>query len=322
MNNRLEIVGADDGVPVRWTPGGAIRSLTGDPTGVTVGVNAAGWAVGRYSVPVEDGRNDWEGFVWTPEGAVVPFGLALPADINDNGQILGMSTDGRRVIVWQIRRDTPPLHVETPNTETRWGLGTTQLLAWTYGGDAPQFLIDISRDSGRTWAPLTVVNNNYGGSQNLYWRVAGPLTSGAKFRVTAAGDPGATDVNDTNVRIAKATVEILQPTRITSVSSGSVLTVAFRHSLGNMARIAIDVSANTGGTWRTVTEMTINGSTTATFHWNVDIVSAERARVRVRALDGSAAIGMSPAFAITPAGPAGGPAGGAAGALIARSTMP
>jgi hypothetical protein len=52
------------------------------------------------------------------------------------------------------------------------------------------------------WTDLATVANEAGNSQSFTWTVSGPLTSTAKFRVTAVGDPGASDVNDADIRIA------------------------------------------------------------------------------------------------------------------------
>jgi hypothetical protein len=191
------------------------------------------------------------------------------------------------------------LHVTTPNTPVRWGLDTRQRLAWTYAGDAPQFLIEISRDSGRTWDYLTTVANAHGDSQNFHWTVTGPLTSAAKFRVSAIGDAEATDVNDVNVRIAKATLEILSPTQTTSAVFGSALVVRYRHSLGARAAIAIEVSGNNGQTWRSIAATETNGSVTGTFQWTVDLPPTSRARIRVRALDDISAAATSRAFTVS-----------------------
>jgi hypothetical protein len=195
------------------------------------------------------------------------------------------------------------LQIETPNTDSRWGLNTVQRLAWTYLGDAPQIRIEISRDSGKTWQSLATVAKEPGSSQSFYWRVTGPLTSAARFRVSAIGDSTATDVNDTNVRIAAPTLEILQPTAKTGVAYGSQLTIAYRHSLGARAPVAIDVSQNNGESWRTVATTETNGSQTGTVAWTVDLTPTSRARVRIRALGGIDAKSTSPAFVVIAAAP-------------------
>ena len=192
-----------------------------------------------------------------------------------------------------------PLRIDTPNRPARWGAGTTQRIAWTYGGSAPTFQIEISRDGGQTWVSLGFVNNRPGNSQNFSWTVQEPATSAARFRVTAFGDPGATDVNDADIRIAAATLEILRPAG--SVASGSPTTIFYTHNLGAGAPVAIEASVDDGETWMPVAETVTQGATTSSFRWTVALSPTPRARVRVRALDGSGAEGMSSTFAVSAA---------------------
>ena len=127
----------------------------------------------------------------------------------------------------------------------------------------------------------------------------GPLAYATRFRVTPIGDPDAADVNDANIRIARATIEMLRPTAETLVAVGTPLTIFYKHSLGARARVAIDISSNNGTTWRTVAEAETTGSTTSSFRWLVDLLPVSRARVRIRALDGSGARDVSRAFSVT-----------------------
>jgi uncharacterized membrane protein len=268
-------------------------------------LNAAGWTAGS---DVKATRS----VVWLPSGAVaqlppLPGHLATQAlGINDRGEVVGTSrpdpdhNDETHAVIWRI---APAMHVETPNTDSRWGLNTVQRLAWTYTGNAVRIRIDISRNGGKTWQQLTSVHNEPGSSQSFYWHVTGPITSAARFRVSAIGDVAATDVNDANVYIANATLEILRPTEKTSVAYGSRLTSAYRLSLVARAPVAIDVSRNNGETWRTVATTTTNGSTTGTFKWTVDLTPTTRARVRIRALDGLTAKSTSRAFVVVAAAP-------------------
>jgi hypothetical protein len=250
------------------------------------------------SVLLGDGTGGVASAVTIGTGAA-PTGIAT-GDFMDNGRVdfaVANEADGT-VSLFLARSPSASLHVTTPNTAARWGLNTRQRLAWTYEGDAPQFLIEISRDSGRTWDYLRTVANAPGGSQNFHWTVTGPLTSAAKLRVSAIGDPDATDVNDVDIRIAKATIEILSP-RATSVAFASDLMVQYRHSLGARADIAIEVSGNNGQTWRSIAATKTNGSVTGSFRWNVDLPPTSRARVRVRALDGSGVAATSRAFTVS-----------------------
>jgi hypothetical protein len=119
--------------------------------------------------------------------------------------------------------------------------------------------------------------------------------------VTAVGDAGALDVNDAPIRIAAATIEVITPTARTTAAFGAPVTIAFKHNVAARTRIAIDVSGDDGATWRTALDTRTKGSTTSSFTWVADVLPTARARVRVRALDGSGALTVSPAFRVTAA---------------------
>jgi hypothetical protein len=194
------------------------------------------------------------------------------------------------------------LRVETPNAPSQWGVGTRQRIAWTYAGTAATFQIEISRDGGTAWDPVAIVYNRPGNSQNFLWTVQGPATSAARLRVVAFGERSASDMNDADIQIAPANIEIL---RLASpVASGSATTIFYTHNLGAGARVAIDVSVDDGVTWAPLAETMTRGSTGSSFRWTVDLPPTPSARVRARALDGSGAEAVSAPFAVTAAAPA------------------
>jgi hypothetical protein len=59
------------------------------------------------------------------------------------------------------------------------------------------------------------------------------------------------------------------------------------------------VSADDGASWRAIAERVLTkGSTTSSYHWVVDVPPTTHARVRIRALDGTGAVGRSEAFPV------------------------
>jgi hypothetical protein len=117
--------------------------------------------------------------------------------------------------------------------------------------------------------------------------------------VTAIGDEEATDVNDADVSIAPASIEILRPSGRMSVAFGRPLSIFLRHNLGARTLIAIDVSNDGGATWRRVVSGTrTNGSTTSSYPWVVDILPTTRGRLRIQAQDASGASAVSPLFTV------------------------
>ena len=171
----------------------------GQSRSVTVTINeAASNHPLSYFDPDPDGT--WaDGFWLTPSGSYTVHVGTSSAD-----------TPLEATIDLSFPEVRTPVRVETPNTPSRWGVGTTQRLAWTYNGNAATYQIEVSRDGGETWEAVDFVRNR-GTSQNFFWTVQGPPTSNARLRVTAFGDPGATDVNNADIRIAAATIEILAP---------------------------------------------------------------------------------------------------------------
>ena len=192
-----------------------------------------------------------------------------------------------------------PLLIETPNTSSRWGIGTTQRVAWMYHGTAPEFRIEVSRADGR-WERVAEIVNVPGPEQNFYWDVTGPATPDARLRVTAIGDEKATDVNDADIRIDPAGIRIIAPNADTTARAGMPLTVTWSHNLGARKPVAIEASDDGGETWRTVEATTkTRGSDTSTYPWMVTLGPTAHARLRVRALDGSGAAATSASFRVT-----------------------
>ena len=241
-------------------------------------------------------------FSWTAAGGMIDLGIlgddfAEPTAVNGAGQVVGSC--GGHAVLWQPTAGPSPLHIATPNDPSRWGINTRHRLAWTYDGDAPQLQIDISRDGGALWDALAVVPNRTGGSQTFYWTVTGPSTTNARLRVTAVGDEDATDANDADIRIAPALIEFVLPHGKSVVAFGTEFRVFWKHNLGARVPVALDVSQDGGSSWRPVSARTeTKGSTTSSF-WVVDLLPTTGARLRVRALDGSGASGMSEVFTVS-----------------------
>jgi len=192
----------------------------------------------------------------------------------------------------------PRLEIGTPNDPSDWGIGTRQVIAWTYSGPATHFDVEISRDTGASWELLRRVPNR-GASQNVRITVPGPAAAAARVRVTAVGDPLATDTNDSEIRITDAYIDVILPVEGKSVRRGARGQIFIAHNLGARAPVAVDVSADGGQTWRNNVERArTRGATTSSIGWTADLRPTTAARVRVRALDGSGAIGISSAFTV------------------------
>jgi probable HAF family extracellular repeat protein len=339
INDRTQIVGnvpgpSGESRAFLWD-GGALTELA-LPAGQKVearGINNRTQVVGFAT---SDG-NDYHAFLWET-GAITDLsndGLSFAFDISESGQILGQTTglgavvwdrgtvtqlpdgdgsaaramnDRGQFVGWQIDKQTfatspvmwaPALHIETPNTSSKWGIGTKQRLSWFYRGKTDRFTIEVSRDRGISWELVDTVANAPGSSQSYNWIVTKPETSSARLRVTADIDPSISDVNDADIRIAKAFIDVILPGGTAPVQQGATLRVFWKHNLGARRPVALDVSVDGGASWREiVAHLNTAGSDTASATWIVEMPTTNRARVRVRALDGSGASGVSRPFVI------------------------
>jgi uncharacterized membrane protein len=288
-----------------WDAEGTLQSSP-DVWAFPLGINNDGVVVGR------DMRGQGHAFAWRVGGPLTRLPAfpgetsSFAVDINARGDVVGSINmeaadvvrpgDGAYAAMWR-RPDS--LHILTPNDPSRWGIGTRQRLAWSYDGDAPQFQIDISRDGGRLWDFLEMVPNKAGRSQNFEWTVTGGNTSAARFRVTAIGDEHARDVNDVDIRIAPAAMQVAAPTRRSVVRVGARLAISWKHNLGARKPVAIDVSTDGGSSWRSVTARTATkGTDTSSFTWTVDVMPTSRGRLRIRALGGSGTTALSQVFTV------------------------
>jgi probable HAF family extracellular repeat protein len=308
LNNRGDVVGyGTSSVGIHaflWTVATGLTNLgsLGGGASVATAINQSGMIAGYSSTSGFDtGRH---AFSWTAARGMTDLGtLGGPQSeavaVNEAGQIVGWSDTavGRAAVLWNASRTRPQMHVTTPNDPSRWGINTRQRLAWTYDGDAPQLHIEISRDGGALRDSLPVVPRS-GGSQNFYWTVTAPNTTNARLRVTAIGDDTA-DSNDANIRIAPATIEFVLPYSTSVVRFGTPFRLFWKHNLGARVPVAVDVSQDGGSSWRPVTARAeTKGSDTSSFRWTVDLLPTNRARLRIRALDGSGASGMSAVFTV------------------------
>jgi Tol biopolymer transport system component len=254
---------------------------------------AAGRITERIRIDPDSHENDHLGAVLTGDGRYVAFrtDAALNAADIDAADDVYIDDRGPRSRVL--------LRIETPNRLSRWGIGTRQRLAWRYEGNAPGFVIDVSRDGGTTWTWIATEPNKPGTSQSFYWVVTGPVASAVRLRVQAIESPDATDVNDADIRIAEPFIRVILPYSRTLVGVGTAAILFFEHNLGANRLVAIDVSGDDGASWRTIADGVLTrGSTTSSYHWVVDVPPTARARVRIRALDGTVAVGHSEAFAV------------------------
>ncbi len=91
--------------------------------------------------------------------------------------------------------------VTAPNTNVAWTIGTTNNITFSHNlGTGQAVAIEVSRDGGASYAPITTFTTTSATSGSYPWVVTGPATTTARVRVTwLAG--AATDISNVNFRI-------------------------------------------------------------------------------------------------------------------------
>src|SRR5207253_657537 len=85
---------------------------------------------------------------------------------------------------------SPQLTVTAPNTAVAWNAGTTRNITFAHNiGTGQSVNIDVSRDGGSTWGPVTVFTTTAATTGSYSWVVSGPVTTQARIRVTWASSP-------------------------------------------------------------------------------------------------------------------------------------
>ena len=213
------------------------------------------------------------------------------------------TSDGLTGVFSATRPPAARLEISTPNDPSEWGIGTHQWIGWAYNGTAEYLDVEITCDGGQSWELVRRVPNQ-GASQNVRITVPGPATTDGRVRISAVGGAHATDTNDSPIRIAAASITVILPVEGESVRRGTRAQIFFGHNIGARVPVAVDVSGDGGQTWHTVIERArTRGATTSTIGWTVNLPPTRRAQVRVRALDGSNAVGVSSLFTVRRASP-------------------
>ena len=96
----------------------------------------------------------------------------------------------------------PSVTVTSPNTNVAWTIGSSHNLTFSHNLGTGQVVnIDISRDGGATYSPITTFTTTSATSGSYAWVVTGPATTQGRVRVTWATNPAVTDISNVNFRI-------------------------------------------------------------------------------------------------------------------------
>ncbi len=156
-------------------------------------------------------------------------------------------------------------------------IGNSYNIAWTSEDFAGQIGVDVSIDSGNTWATLSTDNDPSG---TLEWMVPNAPTENAFVRVYDAGDqvPADTSGKFSLVEAPSETLTVVYPNGGETFEAGQLHNITWSASSGFSGTVDLDVSYDGGATWNTIIS---NLPFEGTFEWPVPDVDTDSALVRV-----------------------------------------
>jgi hypothetical protein len=167
----------------------------------------------------------------------------------------------------------------TPNGGETWTIGSLHDITWTSANAGPDVMLEVSRDGGASWTPLSATTPNTG---TFAWTVTGPATTQAQVRVTSLLDTSCQDASDANFRIDQpCVINVTAPNGGETWTAGSVQNITWTSS--NLpGLVKLEYSVDGGATWELVVSITANNGTRA---WEVPAIATTEARVRASAAD-------------------------------------
>jgi hypothetical protein len=179
----------------------------------------------------------------------------------------------------------PQVTVTSPNTGVSWTVGEARSITFNHNLGAGQAVtIDVSRDGGNTWSPITSYTTTAATTGTYSWTVTAPTTTQTRIRVTWAADSSVTDLSDVNFAITNLYVTVTSPNSNVKWRVAETRAIKFNHNLGVGQRLNIDVSRDGGGTWSPITVFTTTSATSGTYNWLVTGPATTRALIRVTAV--------------------------------------
>jgi hypothetical protein len=174
----------------------------------------------------------------------------------------------------------PTLTVTAPNTAVSWAVASSQNITFTHNlGAGIPLNVEVSRDSGGTYAAVTTVTSTTATSMTVPWVVTGPATTQARIRVSAAGL--ASDASDVDFTIL-FTIALTSPNTAVTWGIGSTRSVTWTHNLGAGHLFNIDLSTDGGATYPIALAAGVAGAASSgTFAWDVTGPTSATARIRV-----------------------------------------
>ena len=188
----------------------------------------------------------------------------------------------------------PTITVTAPNTAVAWRAGSVHNITFTHNMGVGQVVdIELSRDGGSTWSPITSVTTTAATSGSVPWIVSGPPTSQALIRAAWAVDRTVIDVGGSTFTISPR-IALTVPNTAVTWGAGTTRTITWSHNLPAADTVDIDLSPDSGSTWIQVARGVANATAmTGTYSGSMPPVVTTRALIRVSQSSDPSAFGVS-----------------------------
>jgi hypothetical protein len=176
-------------------------------------------------------------------------------------------------------RPAASIHIVSPNGEEVWNPDSSAALTWDPANFAEQVNLQINRNyPSSVWEDIAACTANTG---SFPWRITGPSTGNARFRVIGCLHALLGDTSDANFAIGHRSIALTLPTAGAIWEAGAIQAITW-----NAEVLPGDVSLALNrdfplGPWETIVSATPdNGS----YYWTVTEPSTANARIRVASL--------------------------------------
>jgi hypothetical protein len=140
--------------------------------------------------------------------------------------------------------------------------------------------IELSRDGGTTWTVLSAATPNDG---TYPWKVAAPVSSTCRVRVTSNDYPAVSDMSNADFTIRRRAIAVSSPNGGEVWYAGQSQAITWQSfGVPPESKVKIELSRDGGTTWTVLSAATPNDGT---YPWKVAAPVSSTCKVRVSSLD-------------------------------------